>query len=118
LCPIEVLRKVATSIATDRMRRDWNRIRLLDDANPGFQAGRTPSNSILPLSLLAAEHCVATKQHSAALLGDLKWCFDTTARTIVELGLMRLGMPSYYYEMLEDIDLRKYTARRHSRQVK
>ena len=104
LCLIEVLRKVATSIATDRMRRDWNRMRLLDDANPGFQAGRTTANSILPLRL-AAEHCVATKQHFAALLDDLKWCFDTPARTIVELALMRLGVPSYYYEMLEDIDL-------------
>ena len=101
---IEVLRKVATSIATDRMRRDWNRMHLLDDANPGFQAGRTTVNSILPLRL-AAENCVATKQHFAALLGDLKWCFDTPARTIVELALMRLGVPSYYYEMLEDIDL-------------
>ena len=77
---------------------------LLDDANPGFQAGRTTANSILPLRL-AAEHCVATKQHFAALLDDLKWCFDTPARTIVELALMRLGVPSYYYEMLEDIDL-------------
>ena len=104
LCLIEVLRKVATSIATDRMRRDWNRMHLLDDANPGFQAGRTTANSILPLRL-AAEHCVATKQHFAALLDDLKWCFDTPARTVVELALMRLGVPSYYYEMLEDIDL-------------
>ena len=104
LCLIEVLRKVATSISTDRMRRDWNRMHLLDDANPGFQAGRTTANSILPLRL-AAEHCVATKQHFAALLDDLKWCFDTPARTIVELALMRLGVPSYYYEMLEDIDL-------------
>ena len=104
LCLIKVLRKVATSIATDRMRRDWNRMHLLDDANPGFQAGRTTANSILPLRL-AAEHCVATKQHFAALLDDLKWCFDTPARTIVELALMRLGVPSYYYEMLEDIDL-------------
>ena len=77
---------------------------LLDDANPGFQAGRTTANSILPLRL-AAEHCVATKQHFAALLDDLKWCFDTPARTVVELALMRLGVPSYYYEMLEDIDL-------------
>ena len=104
LCLIEVLRKVATSIATDRMRRDWNRMRLLDDANPGFQAGRTTANSVIPLRQ-AAEHCVATKQHFAALLDDLKWCFDTPARTIVELALMRLGVPSYYYEMLEDIDL-------------
>jgi hypothetical protein len=48
---------------------------------------------------------VATKQHFAALLDDLKWCFVTPARTIVELALMRLGVPSYYYEMLEDIDL-------------
>ena len=104
LCLIEVLRKVATSIATDRMRRDWNRMHLLDDANPGFQAGRTTANSVLPLRL-AAELCVATKQHFAALLGDLKWRFDTPARTVVELALMRLGVPSYYYEMLEDIDL-------------
>ena len=77
---------------------------LLGDANPGFQAGRTTANSILPLRL-AAEHCVATKQHFAALLDDLKWCYDTPARTVVELALMRLGVPSYYYEMLEDIDL-------------
>ena len=90
LCLIEVLRKVATPIATDRMRRNWTRLRLLDDANPGFQVGRTTANSILPLRL-AAEHCVATKQHFAALLDDLKWCF--------ELGLMRLGVPSYYYEL-------------------
>jgi len=86
------------------MRRDWNMMHLLDDANPGFQAGRTTANSILPLRL-AAEHCVATKQHFAALLDDLKWCFDTPARTVVELARMRLGVPSHYYEMLEDIDL-------------
>ena len=48
---------------------------------------------------------MATKQHFAALLDDLKRCFDTPARTIVELALMRLGVPSYYYEMLEDLDL-------------
>ena len=62
LCLIEVLRKEATSISRDRMRRDWNRMHLLGDANPGFQAGCTTANSILPLRL-AAEHCVATKQH-------------------------------------------------------
>ena len=75
------------------MRRDWNRMRLLDDANPGFQAGRTTANSILPLRLVA-EHCVVTKQHFAALLGDLKWRFDTPDRAVVELELMRLGVPS------------------------
>ena len=49
---------------------------------------------------------MATKQHFSALLDDLKWCFDTPARTIVELALMRrLGVSSYYYEMLEDIAL-------------
>ena len=48
---------------------------------------------------------MATKQHFTALLDDLKWCFDTPARTVVELALMRLGGPSYYYEVLEDIDL-------------
>jgi hypothetical protein len=93
MCLIEVLRKVATLIATDRTRRDWNRMRLLDDANPGFQAGRTSANSILPLRL-AVEHCGVTKQHFAAPLDDLKWCFDTPAHVVVELELMRLGVPS------------------------
>ena len=41
LALIEVLRKVFTGIVVDRMRHDWSRLKVLDECNPGFQAGRT-----------------------------------------------------------------------------
>ena len=44
----------------------------------------------------AAEHCRATGTEFFALLGDLKWCFDTPASTVIELGLMGLGVPAFY----------------------
>ena len=44
LALIEVSRKVFTSVIIDRMRRDWDRLQVLDSCNPGFQAGRTTAN--------------------------------------------------------------------------
>ena len=58
LALIEVLRKVFTGIVVDRMRRDWSRRKVLDECNPGFQAGRTTANAILPVRT-AAEYCHA-----------------------------------------------------------
>ena len=71
LALIEVLRKVFTGIVVDRMRCDWSRLKVLDECNPGFQAGRMTANAILPVRT-AAEFCVATKTEMAVLLGDLK----------------------------------------------
>ena len=93
-----------TGIAIDRMRRDWSRHKVLDDFNPGFQAGRTTANAILP-ARTAAEYCVVTKTEMTVLLVDPKWCFDTTANAIIELALMRLGVPAFYVTMLNDIDM-------------
>ena len=104
LALIEVLRKVFTGVIVDRMRRDWSRLKVLDECNPGFQAGRTTANAILPVRT-AAEHCMATKTEMAVLLDDLKWCFDTPANTVIELALMRLGVPAFYYTLLNDIDM-------------
>ena len=64
LAPIEVLRKVFTGIAVDRMRRDWSRLKGLGECYPGFQAGRTTANAILPVRI-AAEYCAATKTKMA-----------------------------------------------------
>ena len=86
------------------MRRDWSRLKVLDECNPGFQAGRTTANAILP-ARTAAEHCAATKTEMAVLLDDLKWCFDTPANAAIELALMRLGVPAFYVTMLNDIDM-------------
>ena len=72
--------------------------------NPGFQAGRTPANATLPVHA-AAEYCVATKAEMAVLLDDLKWCFDTPANLVIELALMRLGVPAFHATMLNDIDM-------------
>ena len=104
LALIEVLRNVFTGIVVDRMRRDWSRLNVLDECNPGFQAGRTTANAILPVRT-AAEYCVATKTEMAVLLDELKWCFDTPANAAIELALMRLGMPAFYVTMLNDIDM-------------
>ena len=104
LALIEVLRKVFTGIVVDRMRRDWSRLKVLDECNPGFQAGRTTANAILPVRT-AAEYCVATRTEMAVLLDDLKWCFDTPANAVIELALMRLGVPAFYVTMLNDIDM-------------
>ena len=71
LALIEVLRKVFTGIVVGRMRHDWSRRKVLDECNPGFQAGRTTANAILPVHT-AAEYCVATKTEMAVLLDDLK----------------------------------------------
>ena len=46
-----------------------------------------------------------TETEFSALLDDLKWCFHTPASTVIELGLMRLGVPDFYTNMLRDIDV-------------
>ena len=81
-------------------------LKVLGECNPGFQAGRTTANAILPVRT-AAEYCdaTATKTEMAVLLGDLKWCFDTPANPIIELSLVRLGVPAFYATMLNDIDM-------------
>jgi hypothetical protein len=66
LALIEVLRKVLTGIVVDRMRRDWSRLKVLGECSPGFQAGRTTANAILPVRT-AAEYCVGTKTEMAVL---------------------------------------------------
>ena len=93
-----------TSVIIGRMRRDWNRLQVLDSCNPGFPAGRTTANAIYP-ARTAAECCVQSKTELAALLDDLRWCFDTPAKTVIELALFRLGMPKLYCNSLNDIDL-------------
>ena len=103
---VEVFRKVVTSVVCDRMKRDFMKLDVLelDPTNPGFQAGRTTASFIFPLRS-AAEHCKATATEMSALLDDLKWCFDTPAHTVIELALMRLGVPAFYVSMLSDIDV-------------
>ena len=71
LALVEVFRKVLTSVIIGRMRRDWDRLRVLDSCNPGFHAGRTTANSIYPVRT-AAEYCVQSKTELAALLDDLR----------------------------------------------
>ena len=39
------------------------------------------------------------------MLDDLEWCFDTPASTVIELGLMRLGVPAYYANLMADLDV-------------
>ena len=87
------------------MRHDWSRLKVLDESNPGFHAGRTTANAILPIRTAAEYNCVATKTQMAVLLDDLKWCFDTPANPVIELALMRLGVPAFYATMLNDIDM-------------
>ena len=101
---IEVLRDMFTGIVVGRMRHDWSRLEVLGECNPGFRAGRTTANTIPPVRT-AAEYCAATKTEMAVLLDDLKWCLDTPANPVVELALMRLGVPAFYATMRNDIDM-------------
>ena len=39
------------------------------------------------------------------MLDDLEWCFDTPASTVIELGLMRLGVPALYANLMADLDV-------------
>ena len=94
LALVEVFRKVFTSIICDRIKQDFVHLLVLDPTNPGFQADRTTVNSIFPLRA-ATEHCRATGTEFSCLLDDLKWCFDTPASNVIELGLMRLGVPAH-----------------------
>ena len=94
-----MFRKVFTSVICDRMKGVFTRLEVLDPTNPGFQAGRTTANSIFPLRA-AAEHCHMTETEFSTLLGDVKWCFDTPASTVIELALMRLGVPEFYVNLL------------------
>jgi len=48
---------------------------------------------------------VQSKTELAALLDDLRWCFDTPANTVIELALFRLGVPEFYCNFLNGIDL-------------
>ena len=94
-----MFRKVFASVICDRMKGVFTRLEVLDPTNPGFQAGRTTANSIFPLRA-AAEHCHVTETEFSTLLGDVKWCFDTPASTVIELALMRLGVPEFYVNLL------------------
>ena len=47
---------------------------------------------------MAAEQCLA-------FLDDLKWCFDMPAQVVIELALLRLAVPDFYRNMLDDIDV-------------
>ena len=40
-----------------------------------------------------------------AFLDDLKWCFDMSAQVVMELALLRLAVPDFYHNMLDDIDI-------------
>ena len=46
-----------------------------------------------------------SKTELAALLDELRWCFDTPANTVIELALFRLGVPEFYCNFLNGIDL-------------
>ena len=35
----------------------------------------------------------------------MRWCFDTPANTVIELALFRLGVPEFYCDFLNGIDL-------------
>ena len=94
------MRKVFTGVIVGRMRRDWGRLQVLGSCNPGFQAGRTTANAIYPLRT-AAEHCLQSRTELAAMLDDIRWCFDTPANTVVELALYRLGVPEFYGNLFE-----------------
>ena len=99
-----------TSVIVGRMRRDWNRLQVLGSCNPGFQAGRTTANAIYP-DRTAAEYCVQSKTELAALLDDLRWCFDTPANTAIALALFHLEVPEFYSNFLNDIDLHSVSQR-------
>ena len=86
------------------MKRDFAHLLLLDPTNPGFASGRTTANSIFPLRA-AAEHCRAMGIEFSCLLDDLKWCFDTPASTAIELGLLPLGVPAFYANLMADLDV-------------
>ena len=102
---VDVLRKVFSSASTSRMRRDWKRLRILDTCNPGFEPGRSTVNATYPLRMAAAEQCLADEEELVAFLDDLKWCFDMPAQVIIELALLRLAVPDFYHNMLDDIDV-------------
>ena len=53
----------------------------------------------LKLSTLAEE------EELVAFLGDLKWFFDMPAQVVIELALLRLAVPEFYNNMLDDIDV-------------
>ena len=38
------------------------------------------------------------------MIDDLKWCFDIPAQVVIELALLRLAVPGFYHNMLDDID--------------
>ena len=106
-CPlalVDVMWKVFSAVATSRMRRDWARLGVLDSCNLAFQPGRSTVNAIYPLRM-AAEQCLADKTELAVFLDDLKWCFDMPAQVVIELALLRLGVPDFYNAMLDDIEV-------------
>ena len=86
------------------MRRDWTRLMILDPCNPGYEPGRSTVNSTYPLRM-SAEQCLADEEELVAFLDDLKWCFDMPAQVVIELALLRLAIPDFYNNMLDDIDV-------------
>ena len=100
---VDVLRKLFSAVATSRMRRDWTRLVILGQCNPGFQPGRSTVNAIYPLRM-AAEQCLADEEEKlVACLDDLKRHFDMPAQVVIELALLRLAVPEFYNNMLDGI---------------
>ena len=54
---------------------------------------------------MAAEQCLADEEELVAFLDDLKWCFDMPPQVVIELALLRLAVPEFYNNMLDDIDV-------------
>ena len=54
---------------------------------------------------MAAEQCLTDEEELVAFLGDLKWCFAIPAQVVIELALLRLAVPEFYGNILDDIDV-------------
>ena len=102
---LELMRKLVLGIITNRLQRDWEDLGLIDKTNSGFQRGRSTANPIMAIRA-AMEQARADGDAVAVLYDDLKWAFDTPARTVIDLAARRMGVPQEFMQLLEDIDSR------------
>ena len=102
---LELMRKLVLGILTFRLKKDWEELGMIDKTNSGSQAGRSTANALLPVRA-AMEQARCTGKAAAVLYDDLKWAFDTPARTVLDLAARRMGVPEQFMQLLEDIDSR------------
>jgi hypothetical protein len=99
---IEILRKLWTGAMIRKIRHAWEKYNVLSDTQYGFRSGRSCPQAILQLINAMEAHTEGQNLYMSSW--DIKRAFDSIPRTIIELALRRLGVPTIIATYLAYID--------------